>query len=215
MDQYAVRCSEPGSALLLDCARVESRAVALPDGIEILIFDTGVERALREGRYAARRAECTRALEGARSALGRRLDSLSELALADLARIERVLDPIALRRARHVVGENARVLALAGAFEVGDLRAAGEAMFASHQSLRVDYEVTVLESDALVEDSRSLPGGIGARMTGAGFGGCTVHLVEAGHARAFATELARRFLARFGRTPRHWTSRAAAGANLI
>jgi galactokinase len=215
MDQYAVLCSQPGAALLLDCARVLARAVPLPDGIEILIFDTGVARALREGRYAERRAECERALEAARRALGRRLASLSELALGDFARLERALDPVALRRARHVVGENARVLALAEAFETGDLGRAGEAMFASHESLRVDYQVTVAESDALVEDSRSLAGCIGARMTGAGFGGCTVHLVEAQHARAFAIELARRFRERFGREPRYWISRAAAGANLI
>jgi galactokinase len=104
---------------------------------------------------------------------------------------------------------------LAQAFEAGELGRAGEAMFASHESLRVDYEVTVPESDALVEDSRALQGCVGARMTGAGFGGCTVHLVEPGHARAFALELARRFRARFGREPRHFRSRAAAGANLI
>jgi len=215
MDHYAVLCSEPGSALLLDCARVEARAVPLPDGLEILIFDTGIERALREGRYAARRAECERALEGARFALGRRLASLSELVPSDFERLERTLDAVALRRARHVVGENARVRALAAAFASGDLEAAGAAMFASHESLRVDYEVTVPESDALVEDARGLPGSVGARMTGAGFGGCTVHLVETGHAHAFATGLARRFRDRFGREPRHWFSRAAAGANLI
>ncbi|MEX2206931.1 MAG: galactokinase [Myxococcota bacterium] len=215
MDHYAVLCSQPGAALLLDCARVEARAVPLPEGLELLIFDTGVERALRDGRYAERRAECERALVGARAALGRRLASLSELALDDFPRLERALDPVALRRARHVVGENARVRALAQAFEKRDLVRAGEAMFASHESLRVDYAVTVPESDALVEDSRALPGCVGARMTGAGFGGCTVHLVEAGHARAFASELAGRFRARFGREPRYFRSRAAAGANLI
>jgi galactokinase len=215
MDQYAVLCSEPGAALLLDCARIEARAVPLPDGLEILIFDTGVERALREGRYAERRAECERALASARGVLGRRLASLSELELADFTRLERALDPVALRRARHVVGENARVRALARAFETRDLARAGEAMFASHESLRVDYQVTVPESDALVEDSRGLSGCIGARMTGAGFGGCTVHLVENAHAGAFASALAARFRARFGREPRHWNSRAAPGANLI
>jgi galactokinase len=88
-------------------------------------------------------------------------------------------------------------------------------MFASHESLRVDYEVTVPESDALVEDSAALAGCIGARMTGAGFGGCTVHLVEAAQAPAFATGLSRAFDARFGREPRYWRTRAAAGANLI
>ena len=215
MDQYAVLCCEAGSALLLDCARVEAQRVPLPAGIEILIFDTGVERALRAGSYAARRAECDRALDGARGALGRRLASLSELADSDFERLALVLDPVAFRRARHVVSENARVRALAQALAAGDLGRAGAALFASHESLRVDYEVTVPESDALVEDSRALPGCIGARMTGAGFGGCTVHLVETQHARPFASELSRRFEDRYGREPRFWTSCAAAGANLL
>ena len=147
-----------------------------------MIFDTGVERALRAGSYAARRAECERALEGARVALRRPLASLSELAPSDLGRLERAIDGVAFRRARHVVTENARVRALAQAFESGELARGGEAMFASHESLRVDYQVTAPESDALVEEARALPGCIGARMTGAGFGGCNVNLVDAQHA---------------------------------
>ena len=215
MDQYAVLCSEPGAAILLDCARVQARRVRMPDGIEILIFDTGVSRELRSGGYAVRRAECERALTGARSALGRKLGSLSEILASDFERLASALDPVALRRARHVVTENARVRELASALEARDLGRAGAAMFASHESLRVDYEVTVPESDALVEDARALPGCIGARMTGAGFGGCTVHLVEAAHAPAFATGLSRRFRERFGREPRFWRTRAAAGAYLL
>jgi len=215
MDQYAVLCSQAGEALLLDCARVEARGIPLPADVEILIFDTGVSRALRAGAYAQRRSECARALDLARSVLDRRLASLSEIEVAELERLERALDPVAFRRARHVVSENSRVRALATAFEAGDLGRAGAAMFGSHESLRADYEVTVAESDALVYDARDLPGCIGARMTGAGFGGCTVHLVEARHAPAFASELERRFATRFGRAPRFFRSRAAAGADLI
>ena len=215
MDQYAVLCSEPGAGLLLDCARVQARSAPLPAGVEILIFDTGVARGLRSGAYAERRAECERALEGARRVLERPLGSLSEVVIADFERLERALEPVSFRRARHVISENARVREFAAALEVGALGRAGAAMFASHESLRVDYEVTVRESDALVEDSRALAGCIGARMTGAGFGGCTVHLVESTQAGAFATALSRAFDARFGRKPRFWRTRAAAGANLI
>jgi len=215
MDQYAVLCTEPGAALLLDCARVRARSVPLPPGIEILIFDTGVSRRLRSGGYAERRAECERALAGARSALDRSLESLSDLRDEDVERLTPALDPVALRRARHVVSENERVRAFAAALAVGDLSRAGAAMFASHESLRVDYEVTVRESDALVEDSAALPGCVGARMTGAGWGGCTVHLVEAARAGAFARDLSGRFRARFGREPRFWRTRAAGGARLI
>ncbi len=215
MDHYAVLCSKPGAAVLLDCARVQARSVPLPAGIEILIFDTGVERALRAGAYAERRTECERALGAARSALGRRLESLSELGAADFERLARALDPSPFRRARHVVSENTRVRALAEALEARDLARAGVAMFASHESLRVDFEVTVPESDALVEDSRALSGCVGARMTGAGFGGCTVHLVESAQARAFEAALSRRFRERFGREPRVFRSRAGGAANLI
>jgi galactokinase len=215
MDQYAVLCTTRGAAVLLDCARVQARSVPLPQAVEILIFDTGVSRALRSGGYAQRRGECERALENARRALGRSLGSLSELDLGDLTQLSRALDPVALRRARHVVSENARVREFAAALESGDLARAGSAMFASHESLRVDYDVTVSESDALVEGARALPGCIGARMTGAGWGGCTVHLVEAAQAPAFAAGLARYFQERFGREPRHWRTRSAAGASLI
>ena len=215
MDQYAVLCTEPGSALLLDCARVQSRSVPLPAGVEILIFDTGVARELRSGAYAERRAECERALGGARRALGRALASVTELEASDFERLAPALDSSALRRARHVVAENARVREFAGALETGDLARAGAAMFASHESLRVDYEVTVPESDALVLDSRALAGCIGSRMTGAGFGGCTVHLVQAALARTFSSALSRCFRDRFGREPRFWRTRAAGGANLL
>jgi len=215
MDQYAVLCTEPGSALLLDCARVESSRVPLPAGVEILIFDTGVSRELRSGGYAARRAECERALVAARRVIGRPLASLSELDAPDVERLEAALDPGAFRRARHVVSENARVRDFARALERGDLASAGAAMFASHASLRVDYEVTIPESDALVLDSRALAGCIGARMTGAGFGGCTVHLVEEAQASRFSSALVRGFRSRFGREPRFWRTRAAGAANLL
>ena len=92
---------------------------------------------------------------------------------------------------------------------------AGAVLYASHESLRVDYEVTCPESDALVEDSRGLAGCIGARMTGAGWGGCTIHLVEAKAVEAAASALAERFEARFERTPRHWITRASASASRL
>ncbi len=215
MDPFTVLCSDAGAALWLDCASLESRPVALPDSLALWIFDSGVERSLRSGAYAERRAECERALGGARAALARPLASLSELAPEELAGLERALDPVALRRARHVVTENRRVRAFAAALTRGDLAAAGAALFASHASLRDDYAVSCAESDALVSESRALAGCLGARMTGAGFGGCTVHAVEAAHATGFAPALAERFRARFGRTPRHWRTAAAAPAELL
>ncbi|MFI5314358.1 MAG: galactokinase [Myxococcota bacterium] len=215
MDQYAVLCSRAGAALRLDCATLEAAAIALPETLAIEIFDTGVSRSLRAGAYAERRGECARALAGARAALGRPLGSLSELSEGELAALSRALDPVALRRARHVVGENRRVRDTAAALARGDLHAAGDSLFASHASLRADFEVSCAESDALVEDARGLAGCLGARMTGAGFGGCTVQLVETARADGFAGELAARFQARFGRAPRHWRTAAAAPAALL
>ncbi len=215
MDQYAVLCGKGGAALLLDCATLEARSVAVPESLALWIFDTGVERSLRSGAYAERRAECERALVGARRALGRELESLSELAPGELAGLSDALDPVALRRARHVVSENARVRAFAAALGRRELAAAGESLFESHASLRDDYEVSCPESDALVADARGLAGCVGARMTGAGFGGCTVHAVEASHSVDFAPRLAERFRARFGRTPRFWPALPGAPAGAI
>ena len=215
MDQFAVLCGAAGSALRLDCARMESRAVALPAGLALLVFDTGVERSLRAGAYAERRAECERARVQAEAALGRAVGALSELRAEELPRLARALEPVALRRARHVVTENARVCAVEAALGRGDLAALADALYAGHASLRDDFEVTCPESDALVADSRDLPGCAGARMTGAGFGGCTVQLVRSEHADGFAAALADRFRARFGRTPRHWRTEAAPPASRL
>jgi len=215
MDPYAVLCSEAGAALWLDCASLETRRVELPDSLALWIFDTGVERSLRSGAYAERRAECELALAVARRVLGRPVASLSAVSLDDLPALARALDPVPLRRARHVVSENRRVRAFAEALAKGDLAAAGESLVASHASLRDDYEVTCAESDALVSDSLELPGCLGARMTGAGFGGCTVHAVRVEHARDFGPALAARFRARFGRVPRHWRAAPAAPAERL
>jgi len=213
MDPYSVLCGRAGAALWLDCARLDAKPVALPQSLEIWVFDTGVERSLRSGAYAERRAECERARAGASRALGRPLVSLSALSEGDLAAAAGALEPVALRRARHVVGENARVRACTAALAAESLAEAGEALYASHVSLRDDFEVSCAESDALVEDSRAL-GCLGARMTGAGFGGCTLHVLAADRAAGFAPALAARFAVRFGRTPRHWRVRAAAPAEL-
>jgi len=215
MDQFAVLCGAPGAALRLDCASMQSRPVALPAGLAVLIFDTGVERSLRAGAYAERRAECERARIQAEAALRRTLGSLSEVSADELPALAHGLDPVALRRARHVVTENERVRAVEAALGDGDLAALGDALFSGHASLRDDFEVTCPESDALVADSRDLPGCAGARMTGAGFGGCTVQLVRSADAERFARALAERFRARFGRTPRHWRTEVAAPASRL
>jgi galactokinase len=212
MDQFASACAREGHALLLDCRSLEWKEVPVPESLAILLVDTGVARELRGGAYELRRRECEAALQGARARLGRPLANLSQVRADDLRGLEPALDPVCLRRLRHVVTENARVAQFAAALRDGDLREAGLVLYASHESLSLDYEVSCPESDVLVADSRGLDGVIGARMTGAGWGGCTLHLVAADRAEACGEALAERFRSRFGRRPRVWRSRPARGA---
>ena len=215
LDPFASLHARPGRAILLDCARMTFELVPLPPDLEILIVDTGVRRALREGGYAERRRECADALVLARPTLGRDLGSLSEIGPADLECLEGRLAPVPFRRLRHVVTENARVRDFARALALPTASEAGRALYASHQSLRDDFEVTCAESDFLVEASRALPAVVGARMTGAGWGGCTLHLVRAGETEAARAALAEGFEARFGRVPRAWRTRAGPGARRV
>ncbi len=215
MDPYASACGSAGCALLLDCARVRARRVRLPAELEILVFDTGVRRDLRSGAFERRVRECERARDEAARLLSRPLAWLSELRGADLTALEPRLDPTLLRRVRHVTGENERVERFAAALESHAMIEAGEALYASHESLRVDYEVSWPEADWLVSRSRELRGMVGARMTGAGFGGCTLHLAQAEHAAALAARLQADFEEAFGRPGRIHRLVASDGASLV
>jgi len=170
MDQLASLCGRRDSALLLDCRSLDLEPVPLPDGLAVLVVDSGVERALENTAYAERRAEC----EAIAARLG--LASLRD------ATAEQVADE---PRARHVVSENARVLTFADALRRRDVDALGPLLLASHASLRDDYDVSTPELDALVEQLVSA-GALGARLTGAGFGGSVVALVPAVGADAIA-----------------------------
>jgi galactokinase len=214
MDQYTSACAREGHALFLRCRDLACEPVPIPPGLALLVADSGVRRELRHGGYAERLAECAGALEAARAALGRPLGSLSDVAPEELARLAPSLEAIPFRRLRHVVRENQRVQAFVAALRARDLAAAGALLYASHASLADDYQVSCAESDALVELSRPIRGVVGARMTGAGWGGCTIHLVEAARAADCAAALAGGFRARFGREPRCWISRAGPAAAL-
>ena len=170
MDQLASLCGRRDNALLLDCRSLELEPVPLPDGFAVLVVDSGIQRALENTAYAERRAEC----EAIATRLG--LASLRDATAEQVAG-----EP----RARHVVSENARVLAFADALRCRDVDALGPLLLASHASLRDDYEVSTPELDALVEELVSA-GAPGARLTGAGFGGSVVALVPAGDADAIA-----------------------------
>ena len=214
MDQFAVTFGRADHALLLDCRSREHRAVPLPAGTTIVICHSGSPRKLASSEYNTRRAECERAVATLREidpAVHALRDVTPELLEAGRDR----LDDVAYLRARHVVTENARVLAVIDALEAGDLDAVGEAMDASHRSLREDYEVSSPALDALVEIASSVEGVIGARLTGAGFGGCTVNLVRDEAVGAVRDAVFVAYPGRTGLTPRVFEVRAADGARRV
>jgi galactokinase len=209
MDQLVSAGGVAGHALLIDCRDLTRRAVPLPDGTAVVVLDTGTRRSLVGSAYDERRASC----EAAARTLG-----VAALRDADLALLERhraELDPVTFRRARHVIGENARTLDAAGAMERADAAALGRLMDASHESLRDDYEVSSEALDAIVEAARSAPGCFGARMTGAGFGGCAVALVSRGSLEAFTSAVAARYRDPQGYPPELVTVRASDGAGPV
>jgi galactokinase len=188
MDQFASLLCRAGSALLIDCRSLQSRHVALDlasAGLTLLVCDTRVARSLAASAYNDRRAACERAA----AALG--LASLRDAGPEDLDR----LTGEELKRARHVVGENRRVLAAVEALERGDFAAFGRLMDASHASLRDDYEVSVPELDTFVDTAREA-GALGARLTGAGFGGCAIALVPEAQSDAVCAATCQAFACR-------------------
>ncbi|MEO0511745.1 MAG: galactokinase [Planctomycetota bacterium] len=170
MDQAASVLGEVGHAILLDCATEEPTPISVPDAAAFVVVNSGVKHALADGAYAERRALC----ESAAQTLG-----VEHLAHADIDAALK-LEPGPLEAARHVIGETGRVRDAASAFEKGDLPRVGELMLASHASLRDDFRVSCDELDLLVDRLRGVAGVYGVRMTGGGFGGSVVALVERG-----------------------------------
>lgn len=181
MDQFAVGMGKTGHAIALDCASLHYDYVPLAlRGYKLVIANTNKRRGLADSKYNERRSECEAAV--AAIAPVRPLRFICELSLEELERYSPLLpNDTVRRRARHAVSEHQRVIKAIEALKSGDLKTFGELMNASHRSLKEDYEVTGIELDTLAEEGQHLPGVIGSRMTGAGFGGCTVSLLEENH----------------------------------
>lgn len=177
MDQFVSALGRRNHALFLDCRDLKYRHVPISDAAKIVVCNSGVKRALAQSEYEVRVRQCRQAVEQLR-ATGLEVESLRDVKLGDLITRGKKLDPVLLKRASHIVTENDRVREAVRALEQGDLQYFGKLMNDSHQSLRDDYEVSSKELDALAEIAWKQPGVLGARMTGAGFGGCTVNLVE-------------------------------------
>jgi len=168
MDQLASALGQDGHALLMDFSSLEVVPVPMPAGVDVVVVHSGQARALAGSAYAERRAQCEAAAE-----------VIGPLRDATEFHIVRLEDPVLRRRARHVVTENRRVLEFSDCLWTGDLAGAGRLMAASHASLADDFDVSTPELDALVEELTAAPGVYGARLTGAGFGGCVVALADA------------------------------------
>jgi galactokinase len=213
MDQFAASASSAGHALLLDCRSLKTEAVPLPSSAAVVVMDTGVRRSLAESAYNDRRRACEEVVAVLRQAAPdvRALRDVTPVLLeSERSRI----DPVAFKRAAHVVVENLRPVQMAAALRAGDLETAGRLMNESHASLRDLYEVSCAELDAMVDIARAQPGCLGARMTGAGFGGCAVALVDAARAAAFARDVAAAYERRTGLVPQLYVTGASAGAGL-
>jgi galactokinase len=185
--------------------------VPLRDDVKIVVCNSGVKRALAQSEYEVRLKQCREAVAGIAST-GPAVTSLRDVTPADLERARSVLSDVLFRRARHVVSENYRVLEAVKVLESGNLERFGELMNASHVSLRDDYEVSSKELDVLVGIAWKQPGVLGARMTGAGFGGCTVNLVRQEAAEAFAEAMKRGYIDALGLNAEIYICKASEGA---
>lgn len=185
MDQFISCCGVEGSALLLDCRTLEARAIPIAPRVRIVVCNTMVHHQLATSAFNERRRECEEAVTLLSDAM-RGVLALRDVSVESLAQHASLLPETILRRARHVVTENARVIEAVTACETCNFAEIGRLMNASHESLRLDYEVSCPELDLMVDLAREAPGVFGARMTGGGFGGCTVSLVDATAAEDFA-----------------------------
>lgn len=200
MDQFSASFCEAGSALLLDCRSLEYRLLPIPRDVRLIVCNSMVRHELASGEYNLRRSDCETGVKHLRAYLPA-LKALRDVELQDLERYRSELSEQVYRRCRHVITENGRVLKMAAALETVDLEQAGQLMYESHASLREDYEVSCRELDMLVALASAIPGVFGARMTGGGFGGCTVNLVSAEAAADFRTKIAKSYLQETGITP--------------
>jgi galactokinase len=214
MDQYVAVFGREHAAVEIDCRSLEHRYIELPEGVAFLAVNSMVKHALGASAYRERVKECAAAVEAIRERL-HTVASLRDVSPEQLRQVEHLLPPVIARRARHVVTEDDRVERFGAASAAGDLVAMGRLMLESHRSLQHDYEVSCAELDFLVERAMKIEGVYGSRMTGGGFGGCTVTLLRADAAPRFREEIARAYEERFGMTPRVYECRASAGAGEV
>lgn len=213
MDQLAAALSRKEAALLLDCRSLGYKYISLPfDRSRLLIVDSMVPRTLASSGYNRRREECETAVEHLAGLLERPVSSLRDVTGVELDRSKGRLPQLLYRRSRYILEENERVSAAAAALRAGDLKSFGALMEKSHAGLRDLYEVSSPELDLIVETALRIPGVWGARMTGAGFGGCAIVLLKSEAVGEAKQHLVQAFTRRGLRTPHFYLTSAASGA---
>ena len=215
MDQFASAFCKKGSAMLLDCRSLERNEIPFEtDDSVAVVCDTKVEHSLASTEYNKRREECEEGVRLLQKNLPK-IKALRDVSLDELEKYKSSVSETVYRRCRHVISENVRTLKAAEFFKSKDLTAAGKLMFESHASLRNDYEVSCKELDALVDVASSIDGVFGARMTGGGFGGCTVNIIRKAVLDEFKRLISEGYSQRFGREPDIYEFHAADGASEV
>jgi galactokinase len=214
MDQFVSCHGREGHGLMLDCRSLDYRLFPLPASVCLLICNTMVKHELASSEYAARRRECHEGVRILRGVLPG-IRALRDVRLQDLERHKDLLTPVVYQRCRHVISENERVQKAAEALQQADIDGFGRFMAESHRSLREDYEVSCRELDIMVNIAQAQPGVHGARMTGGGFGGCTINLVETSTAEDTRRSITQRYETETGIKPETYLCRASQGAEQL
>jgi galactokinase len=205
MDQYVSVFGRKNAAVLIDCRSLTSQPVELPPGAAIVAVNSMVKHELAQSAYRKRVEECAEAVR----------ELQRELRDATLDQLSVIRNPVTFKRARHIVSENARVADFVAASRSANLAEMGRLLVASHRSLQHDYEVSCEELDFLVDTALAIPGTFGARMTGGGFGGCTVNLVDPAALDHLTEALGDAYRAKFGIDPAFYPVRPVEGANRL
>ena len=214
MDQFISANGKENHALLLDCRDLSFKLAPIPADVALVIANTMVKHSIVGGDYKTRRAESEAACAIINGHRGH-VPFLRDATLEDLEKWGHEMEPKSLLRAKHVISEDLRTVAAEKALEKGDLAEVGRLMAEAHTSYSKDFEGSCVEADLMVELANELPGLIGARLTGGGFGGCTINLVKQSEAKAFAAELGKRYAAKTGIEPQIHICHASGGAHRL
>jgi galactokinase len=214
MDQYASVFGKEHSAIKIDCRSLQHEYATLPDNVAIVAVNSNVKHELGTSAYRDRVAECHQAVEAIQK-IYPEVESLRDVPLTTFQTIQDSIPALPRKRARHVISDSQRVVDLAAAAQAADLREMGRLFVASHRSMQYDYEITCEEIDYLVDTALKLPGVYGSRMTGGGFGGCTVNLIEPDKVEAFKLAIDTAYRQKYNVTPTFYDCIPSSGAGRL